>query len=135
MRKENWPTLLSDFIKLKMDQPFIWGQNDCCLFAADAVLELTGIDYAQNYRGIYQTEEAALQFVNDAGGMQAILDLNIGQDKRIYVTQAQRGDVVLMHGCAAIVDDSGRRAAIYIKEKGLCLLPFLKDATAAWRIE
>lgn len=45
-------------------EPFIWGINDCCLFSANIIKEITGIDYAKSYRNKYNTEEEAWSIVN-----------------------------------------------------------------------
>lgn len=39
-------------------EPFSWGRNDCCLFAANAHYMVNGIDYMQRYRG-YRSELGA----------------------------------------------------------------------------
>lgn len=54
-RISNWPTELNNFIETRRATPFQWGKNDCALFAADAVLAITGIDHAAEYRGRYTT--------------------------------------------------------------------------------
>lgn len=90
-RFHDWPERLSKFIESRRNVPFKWGENDCALFAADCVLELTGIDHAEGMRGNYQCETYAAQLVRLAGGMrtfaQRLTEKHLGH--------VQRGDVVL----------------------------------------
>ena len=37
-RRADWPERLAAFIEARRRQRFVWGANDCVLFAADAVL-------------------------------------------------------------------------------------------------
>ena len=54
-RADNWRTLLADFIESRRERPFVWGQHDCCLFAADWVALATGQDPAETHRGKYDS--------------------------------------------------------------------------------
>ena len=58
-RLEQWPKLLAAFIVSRRAMPFEWGKNDCGLFAADAILAMTGVDLAAEIRGTYSTEAEA----------------------------------------------------------------------------
>ena len=60
MRIQNWESTLEAFIQSRLGTPFIWGENDCCLFACDAVALITGIDPAKTWRGKYNNRESAL---------------------------------------------------------------------------
>jgi len=90
-RKVNWPELLAQFIDSRRFKPFSFGENDCCLFAADAVLEMTGTDLAADRRG-YSTEREAISLIRNAGGMRELLrglrEKNSGF--------ASRGDIVMV---------------------------------------
>jgi hypothetical protein len=50
-RYEDWPQRLVAAIEAARGRPFSWGAMDCCLFAADVVLAMTGVDYAAGFRG------------------------------------------------------------------------------------
>jgi hypothetical protein len=67
----DWPERLARFIDSRRYEPFAWGRNDCALFAADGILEMTGVDLAAELRG-YTTSLAAMKRVRDAGGMEAL---------------------------------------------------------------
>lgn len=132
-RFENWPRLLADVLAEKAASEFIWGKNDCCLFIADCVLAITGFDYADEWRGLYQSKEGAEAFVANYGDINGLLDYAIGAENRILPTFAGRGDVVTVNGAAGIVDDTGRRVALYVDGAGLARVSVNK-ITAAWRI-
>lgn len=89
MRRPDWPERLASLIDERRHAPFAWGLQDCALFAADAVLALTGDDPAKNFRG-YDDEREALRIVKGAGGMRGLVDL-----PKKHRGFAQRGDVVL----------------------------------------
>lgn len=44
MRHRDWHVLLDDFFRSRAETPFAWGTHDCCLFAADGVMAMTGAD-------------------------------------------------------------------------------------------
>ena len=68
-RIEGWEIRLDDFIKSRQNQKFQWGVHDCCLFACDAIREITGEDIAYYFRGKYKTkDEAYLMLLAFSGG-------------------------------------------------------------------
>lgn len=117
MRFENWPQLLTQFLDSKRDQPFEWGVNDCCLFAADWVHLATGQDPALAFRGVYETAQGAADVLKDFGGVHgAIAGLNPKHGIRpVAVGFAGRGDLVLYPGgmgeTLGVIDDGGRSIA------------------------
>jgi hypothetical protein len=54
----NWPRLLHDYIDSRRNMPFSWGRNDCCTFAADAMLAITGHDPMKELRGYKLAKDA-----------------------------------------------------------------------------
>lgn len=95
-RLSDWPERLAGKINASRNQPFVWGENDCCLFAMDCVNAITGVDLAKPYRG-YSTQIQALRMLNKNGGVAGIADVvaekyNIPE---IQPLKAQRGDVCL----------------------------------------
>lgn len=90
-RLENWPTRLADFIDSRRDAGFVWGERDCCLFAADAVQTITGNDFAASYRGTYSDALGAHRIIAAAGGVPALVPF-----EQVDAGYAQRGDVVLL---------------------------------------
>jgi hypothetical protein len=93
MKLENWPVILNDFIDARRDTAFVWGATDCCLFAADAVQSMTGVDYVADYRGTYSDAKGALRLISEAGGLPAFVPDSF---EEVDPGFAQRGDVVLL---------------------------------------
>ena len=48
---EKRPEILNQHIDAARGKPFKRGSHDCCMWAADVVVALTGIDYAEDFRG------------------------------------------------------------------------------------
>lgn len=99
-RFEDWPTLLDQFLLERKSEPFVWGKNDCCLFACDAVLRMTGIDLAKDFRGKYDSQLDAMKAIKKFGA-KSVGDLadTIASKHGIVSlvsTYAQRGDVALL---------------------------------------
>lgn len=91
-RHADWQPRLAAFIESRLAAHFVWGANDCCLFAADAVAAMTGRDLARHLRG-YATERAAQRLVRQLGGMAAIATAALGEP--IAPPLARVGDIVL----------------------------------------
>lgn len=92
-RKNNWPAALALFFEEKHHQPFAWGHNDCCMFAADWVAILMGVDHAAGFRGKYSDALGAARILKERGGIEAIVDAT-GYPRQ-PVSFAQRGDLML----------------------------------------
>lgn len=88
-----WRDRFDSFIQSRMRSPFEWGTNDCCMFAADAVLAAHGIDHAEDVRGSYSTEKEARRLLRRLGGLAAIASR--GGDE-IAPLMANVGDVGLI---------------------------------------
>lgn len=67
---EAWHLQLDAFMALRGRTPFNWGEHDCCLFAADAVQAMTGVDHATDWRGKYHTEAQAAVVLEQLGGLE-----------------------------------------------------------------
>jgi hypothetical protein len=128
MRHEDWEKRLNDY--LDNVPPFEWGTNDCCLFAANAVLAMTGEDYAKPYRG-YKTAKGALSRLKDIG-VAGVATNALGAPKAPLF--AQRGDVVSFEtgdGIALGVCIGAKIAAV--GQDGLVMLP-MSQAIQAWSV-
>lgn len=111
---------------------FVWGRNDCCLFAADAVIAATGRDPADGLRS-YADAISAARLVKRLGGMAAIGDKSFGP--RIAPAGAVFGDLGLVTNdgreCLAVFGGS----AFHVPgEHGLTIVP-IENCTIAWRME
>lgn len=115
-RVGDWPIALSRFLDDYADKPFVWGENDCILFAASAVQALTGNDLAASWRGKYKSEAEARKILEKLGGLSTLVSKSLGVQGIPNMAAAKRGDVVLtmFNGVTGlgIVDDSGSKIAV-----------------------
>ena len=88
-----WREALRALVSARLAEPFAWGRNDCCLWAADAVLATTGTDHAAGLRGTYSTAAEAVRVVAELGGMEAI---GARAGEAIPPMMAAEGDVGLL---------------------------------------
>ncbi len=131
MRREDWPSRLSDFIEAARRRPFSWGRHDCCLFAADWVREATGADPAADWRGRYRSASGARRILRQHfdGDVAAVATAVLGEPLASPLL-AQRGDVALVDGALGVV--IGAEVAL-LGEAGLAFHP-LGTAARAWRV-
>jgi hypothetical protein len=122
---------LHDFIASRQNTPFKWGENDCCFFACDAVLAMTGVDHSVNFRGKYDDEKSALRVVKKAGGIRAIASVALGAE--IKPQMAQRGDVVLLEIPKPTLGICTGSVVVAPGENGINFIS-LDQATCAWRV-
>jgi len=141
-RHEHWDVShLHAFLLARQKAPFIWGGNDCCLFAADAVQAITGVDIAADFRGRYTDEKSALAAIKAVTGGSTVEDAAIycankaGMPELPHPLFAHRGDLVLLENegrlIAGIIGLHG--FPMSIGEKGLMKLP-LSAIKRAWRV-
>lgn len=71
-RKNDWPTELANFLLKTRKTPFKWGENDCCLFAANAILAMGGDDVAKDVRGRYTTAIGARRIMKNLGAANVV---------------------------------------------------------------
>lgn len=150
-RLADWPERLAAFLEEHERRPFAWGDNDCALFACNAVQEITGADLAADFRqpeadaprahGKYSTKEgAALEMMRqtDGGGLEAVCHKIAGLHslEEILPRQARRGDIVLFESpegqSLGIVSLDGWRI-VGAGPQGLSRVP-LREGLRAWRI-
>lgn len=92
MRRPDWPVHLDALIRAMSGRRFAYGSFDCCLFAADAVLAITGTDPAAGMRD-YTGRRAALEILKREGGLVRLVSRLLSTDP-IPAARAQRGDIV-----------------------------------------
>lgn len=130
-RLNNWQSRFQALVSDRSCAPFSWGQNDCCLFAADARLAITGDDPAADERG-YTTEREAARLLKKLGGVRGIGAARFGVE--IVPALAQVGDI-------AVVETGGRESLAVCGgdhwmapgAEGIERLP-LSSALIAWRV-
>ena len=130
MRYEDWPERLNTFIESRRNAAFVFGETDCCMFAADAVLTITGVDLAADLRGTYSTKLGAAKVLSERGGVAGVVTL-----PAIPVLMAGRGDVVMIEtpdGPALAVCIGSKIAAM--SADGLAFVG-MDTAITAWKVD
>ena len=131
-RRDNWPKLLAQFIEARRAQPFAWGSNDCCIFAADWVEICTGEDHAKAWRGRYTSALGAARVLDEAGGVEALVDA-LGL-QRIAPKLAGRGDIVAQEaGRGMTLGICLGETTAYTAKTGLLFGP-ITNVETAWKI-
>ena len=137
-RYDDWPIRLDEVVKEKEQVPFKWGTHDCCLFAADVVATITGIDAAERFRGKYKTEKGAYRILKKLTGYteldKALREVMAWYDfKPKAPMKAQRGDFVVIYTelgpTLAVVGPSGLIVAA--GPEGV-VRTYLTEAKLAW---
>src|ERR1700682_4560700 len=109
LRPEDWVKSFHDFLLARANEPFVWGEHDCALFAADGILAISGVDIAADFRGQYHDEASALAAIAAVTGIESgtiehaasyCADKH-GLAEWRYPKMAQRGDLV-------VIEDAGR---------------------------
>lgn len=102
-------------------------QDDCCTFAAGAVLAITGVDAMAEFRGRYRTRIGSLRALRriGAGSLADTLDGKFG---RIRPAFAQRGDLVMTGSGLAVCMGA---EALQAGDEGLQRVP-REEWVTAW---
>ncbi len=133
-RFEDWPRRLDAAIEAARARHFSWSEgHDCCLFAADVVLALTGRDFAESFRGRYSTRAEAVALLGARGGLEAVVTSYLGQPLPTALL-ARRGDVVMVEtpeGRALGVSVGGKAACA--GPQGLTFVP-MAGWLSGWRV-
>jgi cell wall-associated NlpC family hydrolase len=144
-RLDHWELQLQEYIDSKKGVAFSYDPatgTDCATFTADAILAMTGIDIAADFRGKYTTQTGALKAIKEVTRGSTVEDVAHWVADKFDIALldnilfAQRGDLVLFEGAKGpalgIVYLDGRNA-VFVGDKGLSKLPVRKVKTA-WRI-
>jgi hypothetical protein len=134
-RFHDWPERLAALVAARKDTPFAWGANDCCSFAADAALAVTGHDPFALHRGRYATEAGADDVVGPDGLTRFVERLmrDFGAEE-VPVAAAQRGDwALLVVGNMPLVGVVLGAQVAAPGVRGLAFVPF-RRAERAWGI-
>jgi hypothetical protein len=145
IRYEDWHARLGTHIKAALKRPFSRGEFDCCTFACDGILAMTGVDPMAELRGRYNTGIGAARAMKTfaGGGLDETAEHIAGllHAPEIPVLTAGRGDCVL----ADVDDGSGVRSAalglvglsgragLFAGPSGLTEIP-LRNCRRAWRV-
>ncbi len=142
-RKEHWQTRdFHAFLLERVHTSFSWGINDCCLFAADAILAITGTDIANDFRGKYYDQESAFALIKSVTGGETVADAaahcaaKYGLIEHQHPFMAKRGDLVVIQNgqnlIAGVVHLNGRHA-VSVTESGIVRLP-ITSVVRSWSL-
>ncbi|GGA79548.1 hypothetical protein GCM10011507_33480 [Edaphobacter acidisoli] len=148
-RVDNWDTVaLDQFFVARRTMPFAWGKNDCCLFTADAIQAMTGVDLAADFRGKYSDAKSAFALIHSLSGGSTVADAAAWCATKYGLTEwvdkaakplplmAKRGDLIVVENAgqliAGIVHLNGRDV-ISVAEQGAVRLP-LTAVQRAWKV-
>lgn len=141
-RYSDWESRLLAFLLSRRHTPFQYGGHDCSLFACDAVLAMTGVDIAADFRGRYTTKAGAYKVIRAFVPSAKLENLaeergrEAGMLTYINVLSAQRGDVVLIETpteCALGVIGLDGRFAYCVAEVGYTKYP-AQYWKRAWKV-
>lgn len=117
-RHPQWEQRLHEFVLANIARPYVWGEHDCLMLAANAAKAITGKDFAKGHRSKYKSHASAYSYLRKAFGVsspEALLDTLF---PRKAVGFAGIGDLVLCHVDLAEGADS---APIPADVPGLCM--------------
>lgn len=138
----DWHQFLTDLINERRTQPFIWGTNDCSLWAADAILSITGEDFAADVRGTYDDAIGAYKAivkVYEVDNVKQIFEKLFGEEKP--ACYARQGDIVYQasnyQGFNSAVGVCNGEQSFFLhdpedKEQGLFMFPTLSCDGCFW---
>lgn len=154
-RRDDWPEQLGALIEERAFVPFVWGVNDCALFACDAIQTTVGIDVAAPFRGRYDSAASASAAMLGFIAERDRPFLEIAQEDRqellehvaeiiaaehelreVEIPFARRGDAVLFegeHGATLGVVGMDGMTIVAPGPTGLLARP-LAEARRAWRV-
>ena len=121
------------FIATRMQQPFAWGTQDCCTFAADWVLQATGHDPMATLRGL-DSALAANRALDSLGGMLAAWDAHMPEPHipGPFCTAGDLAMVTLANGHKAMAVCTGSHLAAPATD-GILMMG-VEFAEATWRV-
>ena len=142
-RTPHWATReFHQFLLVRAKEPFIWGKNDCSLFAADAIRSFTGVDLADDFRGKYTDEASAMKVCKSVTGTATIEAAAEWCAQKYGLAEwptpllAKRGDLVLVNESgrliSAVIHLNGRHA-VTVGEDGLKRL-LVTSVVRAWAV-
>lgn len=131
-RLPDWQLRLEEFVRRRRKAPFSWGDNNCCLFAADFVLATTGTDLAPEMRGTCPSTKQALRYLRKHGGVEGLATAALGAP--VSPRLATVGDVVAIRtGNRVSLAICNGATAMAPTRHGVCHVA-MREAVAAWRV-
>lgn len=119
-RRENSLQNLNKFLIEKKGEPFEWGTWDCCIFAADCIVTMTGEDLLGDFREKYDSKYGAALALREIGSGTLARTLQDHLGESILPCKAWRGDLVVHKNNVGICVGTH---AYFVAEEGLILTP------------
>ena len=136
-RLYDWQLRFESFMAARFADKFVWGTNDCCIFAADCVQALTGQDPAPPELRLHRSQAQAADVLSAWGGVQRIARAVLGPP--VPAAQASVGDIVLV----SMPDPTGTpqkalavcNGTVAMAPSSLGLVPVaMAGAICAWKV-
>lgn len=125
-------SLLQSYLRHAAEKPFLWGECDCCLFAADWIKWQFDVDIAADLRGDYCSEAGAQTVLRKEGGFLCLAQARLTKAGFKRVQTPARGDIGLVETAygdvAAIMTEKGWACKTM---RGIVVARF--GMIAAWR--
>lgn len=134
MRLDDWQARLVAYLHASARKPFQPGTHDCVLFAAGAVLAMTGQDMAAGWRGRYTTLSGGMRVLRKAGHADHVA-LAASLFAEVPVAMAQPGDLAAVPTPDGLALGIVQGEAIYVLGPGGLALVSLMTAQRAFRVE
>ncbi len=114
-RISSWESSLSAYLISKKNEPFKYGVNDCCLFAAGAVEAITGENPIPEFIGAYDSLKTSIKARKTigAGTVEKSMDAKFNA---IAIGYAQTGDLAFHDGSIGVIVDAD---ALFVSDDGL----------------
>lgn len=135
MKKLNWVADFMALVESRKNTPFIWGENDCALFAADAAVLMGNPDPANSSRGKYKTEQGAKRhLVSEYGSIEGAWDRSFERLENINFVQ--NGDLVTFNSELGLTSGIYWNGGIFApSQTGVVLMTEMHhNILDAWRI-
>jgi len=128
-RISNWESALAAYLISKKNEPFEYGLNDCCLFAAGAVEAITGENPIPEFIGAYDSLKTSIKALKTigAGTLENTMDAKFTE---IQIGYAQTGDLAFHDGSIGVIIDGD---ALFVSDDGLVRISRDKWAKA-WSV-
>ncbi len=127
---------------LSLPHRFMWGGeggDDCLMFCASWVAEVTGVDPVAEFRGTYDSAEGAMAIIDRNGGMVALVDAVAKRAGLKRTDNPQTGDIGIIIAPSGLDDRMKEIGAIRYGPNWAALGPSgvvgkKVDFVAAWRL-
>lgn len=144
-RTRDWAVVeYHDWLAAHLNDPFVWGENDCCLMAANAIASFTGSDLGAEFRGKYADRASAFDLIRRITGGNSVADAAAYCAAKYGLAEyerprfAQRGDLVVANAASddgteisCVVHLNGH--IVSVGERGLIRLP-ISAVKRAWKV-